>query len=166
MTWKPESNAHIDAAKAGGSGLGLLIAAVFIMAIIFLRLRDIKHVDKEELAGTYNRICQVLDQGGDFESLYDETKRQLRHASMEMEVHFLYEFVRRMNGEEPIVDELEPVEIPIRQALREQRFEDARVDVRAAVLNDSGMKPGRGQLWLSLIEKLELRANNDCDIDF
>lgn len=166
MSWNPESNLHIDASKARGSGIGILIALVFIIGIIFLRLRDMKHVDKEELAGTYNNICHVLDEGGDFESLYDETKRHLRHASMEMEVHFLYEFVRRMNGEEPIVDELEPVEIPIRQALHEQRFEDARAGVREAVVNNSGMKPGRGQLWLTLIEKLELRANNDCDIDF
>lgn len=166
MTEDLKDNRHLSARAAWPQRLGFLLAAIIIVFVVFLRMRQCTQGDRVAISTTYNRVCTLLVDDGDFSTLYDETRSELRDSSMDMEVHFLFEFVRRMNGEKPIVEDLEPYETPIRAAIRELDFDRARRLVRDAQLAEDGMKPGRAGLWMRLIDKLEIRVENDCRIDF
>jgi hypothetical protein len=156
----------IDSRTKNYRRIGVFIAALLVFGMIYLRIQMWPNVDEEELASTYNHLCEVIVEDGNYESLYNETRDELRKAGTQVEVHFLFQFVRRMNGEKPFDESLDSVEEPIRRAIKEQRFDDARSKVREALTSDVGMKPGRGRLWQQLIEKLEIRVENDCSVDF
>ena len=142
-----------------------MVAVLAIVVLVSLRIRMMPRVTPEVLSGLYDEMCELLRADASLEPLHDPVRDHVRSMSHRLDVVFVYQLVRADIGREEAPRGLEPVELPIREAIRGGDFEAARGLVQAAIREVPAMTEARGELWLELIARLERRWDHGCRVD-
>ena len=133
------------------------LAVVFFIA----RLQFTPRYDHDAFQALYGDLCLVLRGDGDDEALYREARRQVRHATNNIEAVFFFQFVGAYTGRVALPADLDTQEALIRASAYDGDFDRALTLVQAAVF-DGSMPAGRGEAWARLLRALEARWAHDC----
>lgn len=142
----------------------MMIVLVLTLAVFFfaLRLYITPGFKAEEFEQLYDQLCADIQSGGDGEELFKAAKRQMRKAGNKPEVLFFFQFAGIYAGKLNPPKNLLEMEVPVREAVLEGRFDDAMDLVNHLVLETDEMTLGRGQAWGKLVRELRIRWENDC----
>lgn len=142
----------------------LIIFIVVAVAFVFVMLRLNLHprYNADEFAVYYDDLCEVLREDGDADALYDRAKREFKRTGTQVDVMFFFQFIGIYTDNMPTPKKFEATDAPIRLAVHEARFEEARDFVRTALIESDEMTEGRAKAWGKLIRELEARWDNDC----
>lgn len=144
--------------------VGLVIAALFIMTVLFLRLKQIPRVQPAQLSEVYTLICQHIRFDDDLDDAYDQTRDLIRTPGASAESHFLYQLVRALNDEPQTSEALARVEADLPRLISAGEFDSARDRVADLVVTTDVMSEARGRLWGEALTSIEIRWDRDCDV--
>lgn len=144
----------------------LIIVIVVALALTFVMLRINLHpgYTDEGFQPFYDDLCHVLrsDSEAEAEALYTRAKKELRRTGTQADVMFFFQFIGIYTDHLKTPKGLEDTDQDIRKAVMLGAFEDAREQVRDALINTDEMTDGRAKAWGKLIRELERRWDNDC----
>lgn len=144
----------------------ITIVLIVALAFTFVMLRLNLHVgySEEGFQPFYDDLCLVLhnDPNADAEALYKRAKKEFRKTGTQADVMFFFQFIGIHTDQLKTPKGLEDTDIDIRKAVTHGAFEDAREQIRDALINSDEMTDGRAKAWGKLIRELERRWDNDC----
>lgn len=151
-----------EAEEAGRQKIIIFIFIALTFGFIMLRMNLHPGYSDEDFQVYYDDLCDVMQSNGDVEELHKRAKRKFRRVGTQPNVMFFYQFIGIYTDNLKPPKGLEDTDIPIRQAVIEGRFDEARDMVRDALIHTDDMTDGRAKAWGKLIRELDARWENNC----
>lgn len=151
-----------DEQQAGRQKMIIFIFIALTFGFIMLRMNLHPGYSDEDFQVYYDDLCDVLQSNGDGVELHKQAKRKFRKVGTQPDVMFFFQFIGIYTGNLKHPKGLEDTDIPIREAVLEGRFDDAKELVRDALIDSDQMTDGRAKAWGKLIRELDARWENDC----
>lgn len=144
--------------------LSMGLVAVIFFVFVLLRVQLAPGLKDADVDALYDNICHALKGEQEMSELFDDGRTLVRRAGTRMDILFAFQFINAASGRTPAPGELETLEAPVREALREGNFDAARETIQNDMLHTEAMNAGRAELWFALIEKIESRWDHDCQL--